>query len=92
MATTAGRPWESWFATTLPLPQAISYTDSMALDALDYLAHSSKHPPLPVCVLYGDDAFLKRPLAARVQGPVLGAEGEFALTTFNGKDAELRRS
>ena len=63
----------------------------MALEALEYLAHSDKHPPRPVCVLYGDDAFLKRRSLLELRFRVLGAEeGEFALTTFNGKDAELR--
>lgn len=63
----------------------------MPLDALDYLAHPDKHPVRPVCVLYGDDAFLKRRSLLELRAQVLGAdEGEFALTIFQGKDAELR--
>ncbi len=61
------------------------------LDALDYLAHPAKHPPAPVCVLFGDESFLKRHVLAELKEAVLtGDDAEFSSTTFDGDTAELR--
>ncbi len=58
------------------------------LHAVEYLAHPQKHPPQPVCVLVGDEAFLKRQALLRLRSAVLGDQGDFAFSTFEG-DAAL---
>jgi len=61
------------------------------LDALDYLAKPDKHPAAPVCVLFGDESFLKREVLGELKEQVLtGADAEFSSTAFNGREAELR--
>ena len=59
--------------------------------ALDYLAHPDKYPAAGVCAVYGDDAFLKSEVLAALRRQVLGGDdGEFGLTTFAGRDVQLR--
>jgi DNA polymerase-3 subunit delta len=60
------------------------------LDALDYLSHPKKHPALPVCVLFGDEAYLKRQALLALREEVLGEAGEFSLARFDGDEAEWR--
>jgi DNA polymerase-3 subunit delta len=60
-----------------------------SIRAVDYLAAPQKHPPRPVCALFGDEAFLLRKVRLALREEVLGAEGDFSLTTFDGRDAEL---
>jgi len=61
------------------------------LRAVDYIANPAKHPPKPVCVVFGDESFLKLHSLARLREAVLGTdEGDFSLTTFEGPGAELR--
>jgi DNA polymerase-3 subunit delta len=61
------------------------------LDALDYLAQSEKHAPRPICVLFGDESFLKREVLANLRRRVLsGDEDDFSLTTFDGEEVALR--
>ncbi len=61
------------------------------LDALDYLARPAKHPAAPVCVLFGDESFLKRHVLGELKDAVLsGEDAEFSSTTFDGGEAELR--
>ncbi len=61
------------------------------VDALDYLAKPAKHPPAPVCVLFGDEALLKRHVLAALKQSVLsGQDAEFSVSTFDGREAELR--
>src|SRR5271154_5094573 len=63
---------------------------SKPLDALDYLANAKKHPPQPVCVLFGDEPFLKRQALAQLRAVVLaGADAEFSSTSFAGPTATL---
>jgi DNA polymerase-3 subunit delta len=59
--------------------------------ATDYLdAAEDRFPAGPVCVLFGDESFLKRQALARLRRAVLGeGEGEFSLTTFEGPLAVL---
>ncbi len=58
--------------------------------AIDYLAAPDKHPPRPVCVVFGDDPFLKRHALARLRQDVLaGGDAEFSFTVFEGRTAEL---
>jgi DNA polymerase III subunit delta len=60
------------------------------LDALDYLADAKKSAPQPVCVLFGDESFLKRQALVQLRQQVLaGADAEFSLSTFVGPSATL---
>lgn len=60
------------------------------LSAVDYLAQPDKHPPRPVCAVFGDEAFLRRQAIARLRRAVLGDdEGDFSLTVFPGRSAEF---
>ncbi len=59
--------------------------------ALDYLAKPDKHPPLPVCAVFGDETFLRRQAIIRLRSAVLGGDdGDFSLTTFEGRGTPLR--
>jgi len=61
------------------------------LHALDYLAQPEKHPPLPVCAVYGDEAFLRRQAILKLREAVLGGEeGDFSFTAVEGRKAEWR--
>jgi len=61
-----------------------------ALHAIDYLAASDRHPPRPVCVVFGNESFLKRHSLARLRKEVLpGDDAEFSLATFDGPKSEL---
>ncbi len=61
------------------------------LDALDFLAHPAKHPPAAVCVLFGDEAFLKRLALAELKQAVLeGEDAEFSTNVFDGRELEWR--
>ena len=61
------------------------------LRAVGYLAQPEKHPPQPVCVLFGDEPFLRRQALAKLREAVLGGgEGDFSFSTFDGRNAELR--
>jgi DNA polymerase-3 subunit delta len=64
---------------------------SKSLHAIDYLASPEEYPPRPVCVVFGDDAFLKRQALDRLRREVLPSDdADFSLTTFEGSSAELR--
>jgi DNA polymerase III subunit delta len=66
-------------------------TSAKPLDALDFLAHPAKHPPAPVCVLFGDESFLKRQVLGQLKEIVLsGDDAEFSVSTFDGRELELR--
>jgi DNA polymerase-3 subunit delta len=61
------------------------------IDALDYLAKPANHPVTSLCVVFGDEPFLTRQVAASLRAEVLGEEdAEFSLSTFEGAKAELR--
>jgi len=61
-----------------------------ALHAFDYLAQPQKHVPRAVCVVFGDELFLRRQAVRAIRRVVLGGdEGEFSLSTFDGSTAEL---
>lgn len=58
--------------------------------ALDYLAQPEKHAPQPVCALFGDESFLRRQAILCLRAAVLGGDdGDFSLTTFEGRDAQF---
>lgn len=74
------------YITAMPKPAA-----SKPIDALDYLAHPGKHPAASVCVLFGDESFLKRHVLAELKQAVLsGDDAEFSVDRFTGAEAELR--
>ncbi len=59
--------------------------------ALDYLAKPEKHPPRPVCAVFGDEAFLRRQVILGLRTVVSGGDdGDFSLSTFDGRSAVLR--
>jgi len=61
------------------------------LHAIDYLAQPDKYPPKPVCVVFGDEAFLRRQVLIGLRHAALGGdEGDFSLANFGGPTAELR--
>ena len=61
------------------------------LTALDYLMQPQKYAPRPVCVLFGDESFLKRQAMLRLREAVLGGgDGDLSFTTFEGRAAALR--
>lgn len=60
------------------------------LDAITYLAVSAKHPAKPVCVVFGEDAFLQRHVVEQLRSEVVGnADGEYAFFSFDGRKAQL---
>jgi len=61
------------------------------IDALDYLKDPAAHAPRPVCVVFGDEAFLKHQVVLRLRREVLGSgEGDFSLGSFDGPTATWR--
>jgi DNA polymerase-3 subunit delta len=61
-----------------------------SLHAFDYLAQPEKHLPQAVCVLFGDELFLRRQALGAIRRAVLGGdEGDFSLSVFEGPKAEL---
>ncbi len=62
-----------------------------AISALDFLAHRDQNAVANVCAVFGDDAYLKSQVLAALRRALLcGDDGEFPLTTFAGKEAQLR--
>ncbi|MGC4003427.1 MAG: DNA polymerase III subunit delta [Pirellulales bacterium] len=54
--------------------------------AIDYLTAPDKHPPLPVCVLYGDEPFFFKEVLAQLEQRILsGEDAEFSRSSFNGE-------
>jgi len=63
---------------------------SKPIAATDYLSKPQKIRPRPVCVVLGDDAFLKREVLHVLRAAVLGGEdAEFSLSTVEGRSATL---
>jgi len=60
------------------------------LHAVDYLAAPEKYPARPVCVAFGDDAFLKRHVLEKLRQEVLGGDdADFSFSAFEGRKALL---
>ena len=56
----------------------------------DYLWDITKYPAKPVCVVYGDDAFLRSSAVRHIRDQVLAAEdAEFSLRQFDGDSVRL---
>lgn len=75
--------------------RSIAYTRGMAksrtLHAVDYLRAPEKHPPRPICAVFGDEPFLRRQVLLRLREAVLGGdEGDFSYSAFEGRRTELR--
>jgi DNA polymerase III subunit delta len=61
------------------------------LSALDFLSEPDKYPAASVCAVFGDEAFLKREVLTTLRRQILsGDEDSFSLTTFTGKEVQLR--
>ena len=59
--------------------------------AIDYQGQPDKYPPKAVCVVFGDEPFLRRQALLELRHAVLGGEeGDFSLTIFPGATAEFR--
>jgi DNA polymerase-3 subunit delta len=68
-----------------------SNSASGAIAALDYLASPPKHPARPVCVVFGDEPFLKSEVLSALRAATLAEdEGEFSWRAFVGDEAEPR--
>jgi DNA polymerase-3 subunit delta len=64
---------------------------SGVVDALEFLSHPDKFPPGSVCAVFGDDAFLKGEVLVALRRKLIsGDDGEFGLSVFAGRDAQLR--
>jgi DNA polymerase-3 subunit delta len=69
----------------------IPFMASKTLHAFDYLDQPEKHPPRPVCAVYGDEAFLRRQALLKLREAVLGGDdGDFSFTAVEGEKAEWR--
>lgn len=65
-------------------------TKPKTLDAVTYLAAPAKHPVMPVCVVFGEDAFLQRHVVEHLRDEVVGDEdGEYSFYSFDGRKAQL---
>ncbi len=61
------------------------------IDALTYLSRRKSPAPAAVCVVFGDEAFLKRLALAELRKTVLsGDDSEFSFTSLAGREATLR--
>lgn len=62
-----------------------------ALDALAYLSMKVPDDVPPVCVVFGEEPFLRQLVKSRLRGDVLGDDdGEFSLTVFDGTAVAMR--
>ena len=59
--------------------------------ALEFLARPEKHPVKSVCVVFGDELYLKGEVLNALRRQVVSSsEDEFGVTTFTGREAKLR--
>ena len=62
-----------------------------AVAAIDYLHAPAEHPPRAVCVLFGEEPFLKRHSLLRLRAAALGGEdAELSVASFPGQAAAWR--
>jgi DNA polymerase-3 subunit delta len=70
---------------------AKSTAKSSSISALDFLADAAKYAIGGVYAVHGDEFFLKGEVLRAIKRTVLGEDdGEFSLTTFTGREAQLR--
>jgi len=61
------------------------------VSVIDYLWDTAKYPAAPVCVVFGEDAFLRSNAVRHIRNQVLVAEdAEFALSRFEGDDTAFK--
>ena len=76
--------------TPLLLPPILTLMAAAALNALDWLSKSPPKSAPGVCVVYGDDDFLKREVLARLRRLILGdGDGEYSWDEFDEKEAKV---
>src|SRR5262245_57647573 len=64
---------------------------SSTIGGLEFLSKSTQPVAAALCVVYGDEAFLKREILKAIRRQVLGDDdSEFALSAFSGPTAQLR--
>jgi len=59
------------------------------LHAFDYLSDPDKHPAEPVCVVFGDESFLRRLVLEKLEAAIF-PEGDDAADVLDGKTAQWR--
>ena len=64
---------------------------SKSLDALSYLDAADRYPPRPVCVVYGDEGFLRAEVLSSLKSRLLGEEqdADFSFSVLEGPKTEL---
>ncbi len=73
------------------MAKAKSNSAPSAVAALDYLAGPAKYPARPVCVVFGDEPFLKSEVLNALRAATLLADdGEFSWRAFAGDEADPR--
>lgn len=64
---------------------------SEVVSALDYMVQPEKYPAASVCAVFGDDVFLRSEVLTALRRQLLsGNDDDFSLTTFPGREAQLR--
>lgn len=69
---------------------------STAINSLDYLLKPAKHALGAVCIVYGDETFLKREVLSAIRHQTGGDEAggneedDFSLSVFSGREAEWK--
>jgi len=63
-----------------------------AIPGLEFLNAPANYPVMPVCAVFGEEAFLKRQVVLALQAAVLaGEDAEFSQAEFNGDGTEWRQ-
>lgn len=76
--------------TPPPLPPILTLMAASTLNALDWLGKAPPKSVPGVCVVYGDDDFLKRQVLARLRQTVLGdGDGEYSWDEFDEKEGKV---
>jgi DNA polymerase III subunit delta len=71
--------------------KAKSSSQAGAISALDYLARPANAPTRPVCVVFGDEPFLKSEVIGALRAATLSDDdGEFSWRAFVGDEADPR--
>ena len=74
-----------------PASAKLMATMSATVHVFDYLASPDEHPPQPVCVLFGDERYLKQFAWQKLRGAFTGSDGEETpYASFEGPSAEWR--
>ena len=60
------------------------------LPVQEYLWNPAKYPAKPICVVYGDDVYMRSDAVRHIRNQVLaGEDAEFSLNQFEGDDSKL---